>query len=146
MLETREWPASLRRSARVLLTLIYVGCGGAGLHVAWPVLWGGEHGTWWAVLLGGVAFASAALALVMMLVEFWGEEHVAAWVLSIVFGCYLAVDTLRLVFGSGADVGGTMLLLVCTAAVGLRIVNLRATRDRWYIERRALLEARAARP
>lgn len=143
MPETREWPASLRRAAKVLLSVIYLGCAGAGLHVSLPL--GGVHGSWWAFALGVGACLAGGYAWVMMMIERWLREHVAAWVLGIVLGCYGAVDTLRLLFGEGADVGGTLLAWVSCASVGLRIVHLRATKDRWYIVRTAVTVARAAR-
>lgn len=126
--QTREWPTPLRRLAKLSLGVIYAGSSVAG----WHVVVAAEHNDspWWSIGLGVLAGAGGVLALLFMLLELWMAERPAAWLVAFSLSVYALIDGARLVIGAytgatdGPDVGGTALLYVSAAAVGLRIVHL----------------------
>lgn len=141
MPQTREWPTKLRRSAKVMLGVMYVGATVAGGSVSLPT---GDHGAWWTVVLGGTAFLMALVAVIAMTQDAWMVEAVACWFVAGAFTSYAVVETAHLVFDA-ADVSGTATLYICAAAFGLRLVHLKAFGWNLEVAFRDWVEARRRR-
>lgn len=143
MPQSREWPPALRRLAKFSLGVIYVGSATAG----WHVVLGPEHQglPWWSISLGVLAGMAGFVALAVMLMELWMVERVAAWALAFALTIYAVVDAVRLMLGGTPDLGGTSLLWVSAAAVGLRIVHLWAFDLNLNAAKRKAAAAREAR-
>lgn len=120
--QTREWPPYLRRLAKLCLSVIYLGTAFAGLHVTITL----AHSAWWSVTLGVWALTASSTAWGLMLAERWMLERIAANLAGLALALYAGVNTIRLALPDGADPGGTALLYVATAAVGLRAIHLAA--------------------
>lgn len=117
--QTREWPTSLRRAAKVCLLAIYLLSASAGAHVTFS----DEHSAWWAITLGVLAVLSGCSAAGLMLMERWMEERAAAILLALTLSIYATIAT-ALGFLGQADWGSVFLTYDAAAAVGLRIVHL----------------------
>lgn len=120
----RSWPVRQRIGARLMQGGVYAGAVTAGLHVMFPDRVGPVQGVWWAVALGGVSAAAGAVAFVATLRGKWMTEWVAVWFVGLAFACYGAIDSSRLLFGTGGDLGGIAVLFSATCAIGRRGLDL----------------------
>lgn len=118
----RTWPTRQRIGARLLQAGVYVGATVAGVHVMFP-----EHGgnpPVWSVALGAVTALAAAVATVATLRGRWMTEWIAVWFVGAAFACYGAIDSSRLIFGTGGDLGGIAVLFSLMCALGRRGLDL----------------------
>jgi hypothetical protein len=137
--DPRPWPALLRLIGRWLYAGAYGWATVAGLHVVFPGRGDAELVAWWAVALGAMAALGGAVAFVATIADRWTVEWPAVWIVAGAFACYGAIDTIRLVFGHGADLGGVATLAVATALLTRRGVEL------WQFSTATRGQARRAR-
>lgn len=120
--ETREWPTYLRRLAKLCLFVVYAGVAWAGSTVVFPMNVGRPA---WSVTLGGGVATAATVACVLMLLERWMEERVAANLTGLFLAIYAFLNTVSIVTAD-ANPATTGLIYAVTGAVGLRAVHLAA--------------------
>lgn len=122
--DARGWPRVLRLIGRWLYAGAYSWAVVAGLHVVFPAPWDAELGAWWAIGLGALAATAGVVATVAVVADRWTVEWPAVWIIAGAFACYGAIDSLRWVFGHGADLGGIATMGVATALLTRRGVEL----------------------
>lgn len=120
----RSWPRWQRVTARAFQAGVYVGGTVAGAHVIFPDGDSTAQGTWWAIALGALAAGGGAVAGVATSRGRWMTEWVASWFVGAAFMCYGAIDSSRLLFGTGGDLGGIAVLFAATCAIGRRNLDL----------------------
>lgn len=119
--ETREWPRPYRILAKLLLGFVYAWATVAGGHVMFPL---GQTPFWPNIVLGGMAVLFGTVCLIAVGPEWWLVERAAVIMVCCAFACYAAVDSVRLVLGTGGDLGGTGALWISAGAFGWRLLVL----------------------